>query len=92
MVLNITYINSGTTYNVVLDDINIKGTLITTSSQQEKLVLDKIQKIIDSACDIYGYQGKNNIASHSSKFDFNDDSIVTGASVLIRSVVNTLHQ
>lgn len=160
MALNITYLESGTTYNVVPDDVKLKGTLRTVSRRSQEAVLTKMRSIISNTCNIYHCEGElqqqmeypatintakeTNIvlknarelypnddsmvfvreypvlpaedfslylekvpgsffflgqgdateipALHSNKFNFNDETMITGAYVLVRSTVETLYQ
>ena len=154
LVLNIASINSGTTYNVIADDLNIKGTLRTVSKKSEAATMKKLDKIVKKNCEIYGChgdvkavmsypptintkkevemvlkvareinddtsmayireqpvlpaedfslylekapgcffflgQGEEKPPLHSSKFDFEDDTIVKGAYVLFKAAIDT---
>mgnify|MGYP001174858921 CR=1 FL=1 len=156
MVLNIASIHSGSSYNVVEDDCQIKGTLRVTSPKLQRETLAKMRSIIKHTCSAYGCkaslrehmyypptvntaketalvldvareiyqdssmvfarenpvlpaedfslylekvpgcffflgQGLSKSALHTSTFDFNDKSLVTGAYVLLRSAIRVLY-
>lgn len=57
MVLNVASIQSGSSYNVIEDHLQMRGTLRVTSSSLQKATLAKMRAIIKHTCAAFGCKG-----------------------------------
>ncbi|MEN6570463.1 MAG: M20 family metallopeptidase [Anaerolineaceae bacterium] len=81
-VLSLTAIQGGTAFNVIPDQVSIKGTLRTFDAQVRDLVLKRMGEIIHGTCAAYGCEG--NLLDVEVTRPVDNDPIVTER---IRSVI-----